>query len=194
MSTSPRFRRYTADQRREMLIEAGLACLARGGIAAFTVDKICAEAGASRGLITHHFKSKDGLLSAVYETMYERMFAVALPDYGADLAAMVDAVFADELIEKDALAAWLALWSEVPNNPTLQATHRRYYARYLARATAAIEQAAAGRTLAISTERLALMFVSLIDGLWLERAIDTRRLSRDTARTVCLDMLRAFLR
>ncbi len=64
--SEPRFRRYAADIRAAMLVEAGMVCLARGGITAFTVDNICAEAGASRGLIAHHFGGKDGLLAAVY--------------------------------------------------------------------------------------------------------------------------------
>ena len=63
---APKFSRLTPDQRRAALIAAGLACLARGGILEFTIDNICREAGVSRGLITHHFGSKDGLLSLIH--------------------------------------------------------------------------------------------------------------------------------
>lgn len=51
----PRFSREQADVRRSMLIEAATRCLSVGGIGAFTVDRICKEAGVSRGLINHHF-------------------------------------------------------------------------------------------------------------------------------------------
>jgi TetR/AcrR family transcriptional repressor of bet genes len=193
MSAAPRYRRFTATQRRAMLIDAGLACLSKGGIAAFTVDNICEEARASRGLIRHHFKSKDGLLSAVYEEMYERMFLIALPEQDASLTTIVEALFDDGLVEADTLNAWLALWSEVRNNPILQKAHRHYYTLYHARISAAIEVAAVGRTLTIQTDALALMFVSLVDGLWLERAIDSDRLSNSEARCACLSLLGAFL-
>ena len=62
-----------------MLVDAGLACLARGGITAFTIDNICREANASRGLVTHHFGSKDGLLAACYSQMYDRLTAALQP-------------------------------------------------------------------------------------------------------------------
>ena len=75
-SAQPKFVRQSAEARREMLIDAGLACLARDGILGFTIDRICTEAKVSRGLITHHFKSIDGLLAAVYETMYGKALAI----------------------------------------------------------------------------------------------------------------------
>ena len=74
-ATAPKYNRMTSEQRSASLVQAGLACLARGGILEFTIDNICNEAGVSRGLITHHFKSKDGLLVAVYRAMYERLHA-----------------------------------------------------------------------------------------------------------------------
>ena len=40
----PRYRRYTSETRGAMLIEAGMKCLARGGITAFTIDNICTSA------------------------------------------------------------------------------------------------------------------------------------------------------
>lgn len=68
---APKYTRLTSEERRAELIAAGLACMARGGIQEFTVDRICAEAGVSRGLITHHFGSMNGLLAAVYASMYQ---------------------------------------------------------------------------------------------------------------------------
>ena len=75
-------------------VEAGLTCLAKGGITAFTVDNICREAKASRGLIAHHFGSKDALLAAVYATMYDRLIAVMAPvDASApSVVALIEAV------------------------------------------------------------------------------------------------------
>ena len=64
----PRFSREQPDVRRAMLIEAATRCLSVGGIGAFTVDRICKEAGVSRGLINHRFEGRDGLLVEVYKS------------------------------------------------------------------------------------------------------------------------------
>lgn len=66
--SKPRFVRVEADLRRQMLVDAAIRCLAEGGIAAFTVDRISREAKVSRGLINHHFEGLDGLLVEVYKS------------------------------------------------------------------------------------------------------------------------------
>ena len=45
----PRFARQARDVRRQMLIEAAIRCLARGGIAAFTVDQISQKPASRAG-------------------------------------------------------------------------------------------------------------------------------------------------
>lgn len=178
-----------------MLVEAGLACLARGGLPEFTVDRICREAGASRGLITHHFGSVDELLAAVYATLYDRILGIAAPLSGEepDLRAIVEAVLSDDMTDPATLRAWLALWGEVAARPALQAAHRRYYDHYEARVTAAIRRQAAGQPLRLPAESLAILLISLVDGLWLERCIDPSRVSGPTARHLCLDLLDRYL-
>lgn len=192
----PKYRRYEAPERREMLVEAGLACLAEGGVSGFTIDRICAAAGgASRGLITHHFGSKQGLLQACYVTAYDRMLGTAAPGRPGDstLTEMIEALLSDDYTSRDTLKAWLAMWGEVANDPDLMREHRRYYDHYLARVEAAVRQAADGRPLAISETALAILFISAVDGLWLERCMDPDRLSRADVRRACYDLLEAFL-
>lgn len=178
-----------------MLIEAGLACLARGGIAEFTVENICAEAGASRGLITHHFKSKDALLAAIYAECYGRMLERISPPENTpvDLVALVEAVIAADLLGREPLNAWLALWGEVANNSGLQVEHQVYYSAYRDQVAEAIRAVARERGLSIDSDLLAVMLISIVDGLWLERCIDSEVLSDATARKACFTLLEAFL-
>jgi len=195
MNDAPRFRRYAPEVRAAMLVEAGLACLARGGITAFTVDNICREAGASRGLIAHHFGGKDGLLAAVYAAAYRNFLGLFLPDEDRDptLAELVDAAFSEDLFRRDPLNIWLALWGEVAVNPALRAEHRAQYARYLARVEAAIRRHAAARGRSVDAAGLAFPLVALIDGLWLEAHIDPEKLSPARAKMAALALLEPAL-
>ncbi len=189
--TAPRYRRYPSETRAAMLVEAGLACLAKGGIQAFTVDNICRAAGASRGLIAHHFGSKDGLLAACYATMYDRVMAALEPAQG--LRALVDASFAPELFNKGSLRIWLALWGEIAQNDALRTAHRRLYAAYRARVAEAVATEAAVRGRAIDAEQLAVMFIALSDGVWLEQGIDPETMSPGAGRAACVALLEAWL-
>jgi TetR/AcrR family transcriptional repressor of bet genes len=172
-----------------MLVEAGLACLARGGIPAFTVDNICHEAKASRGLIAHHFGNKDGLLAEVYVAAYRNFTAILMPDATTDLKGLIDAAFSADLYRRDPLNIWLALWGEVAVNPTLRAAHRAQYTALLARIEDAISRHAAARGLTIDASELALPVMALIDGLWLEAQIDPERLSPSRARAAAVALL-----
>jgi AcrR family transcriptional regulator len=189
--TAPRYRRYPSETRAAMLVEAGLACLARGGIQAFTVDNICTEANASRGLITHHFGSKDGLLAACYGAMYDRVMAALEP--AQTLRAVVDAGFAPEVFNPESLRIWLALWGEIAQNEQMRQAHRRLYGRYRARVTAAVAQEAEARGRVVDAERVAVMFIALSDGVWLEQGIDPEMMSAEAGRTACIALLEAWL-
>ena len=189
--SAPRYRRYASADRRAMLIDAGLECLKRGGIRAFTIDRICAVSGASRGLVTHHFGSKDGLLAAVYAAMYDRTLAGLEPVGG--LRAVVKALVSRDMPGREGLSAWAALWGEVANNAGLRAEHRGHYASYRAGLAAAIADRAriAGRP--VDAGALAVTLISLIDGLWLERCIDPDAMTEAAAERACLQVLEACL-
>lgn len=192
---TPRFARHAADDRRAMLIEAGLACLAKGGILGFTIERICVEAKVSRGLITHHFKSKDGLLAAIYATMYGRVLAaIENPDPNKErIIGIIDAILSREFFNRESLNIWLALWGEIANNPELLKEHRKQYARYRKGVEAALDEIATKRGLEIDTALVATMFISLVDGLGLEWCIEPRLLSSRDAKEACFMMLEPLL-
>lgn len=189
--TAPRYRRYPSETRSQMLVDAGLACLAQGGIRAFTVENICGAAGASRGLIAHHFGSKDGLLAACYATMYDRVMAALEPADG--VRALVDACFAPEVFNRDSLRIWLALWGEIAQNDVLREAHRRLYAQYRARVAGAVAAEATARGRTVDAEALAVMFIALADGVWLEQGIDPDMMSAESGRAACVALLEAWL-
>jgi AcrR family transcriptional regulator len=63
-------RRAAADETRARIVTAARAVLAgSGGIGAFTVDAIAQEAGVARMTVYHQFRSKTGLIDAVFDSL-----------------------------------------------------------------------------------------------------------------------------
>ncbi|TWP33952.1 TetR/AcrR family transcriptional regulator [Leekyejoonella antrihumi] len=60
---------------RQRLIEAAITCLARDGWSRSTVSVIAAEAGISRGATQHHFPTREDLILAALERMFELRIA-----------------------------------------------------------------------------------------------------------------------
>ena len=197
--SKPRFARVEADLRRQMLIDAAIRCLAEGGIAAFTVDRISREAKVSRGLINHHFDGISDLLIEVYEAMTQSMLAAgreALSFEGPAeerLAQLIETMFLPPMFSKSSLRAWLALWGEIATNPRLKTSHRKAYDAYRRAIGDALAEIATARELRVDGEALAMTVIALIDGLWIEWCLDSSVVSRDTARASVYDLLEARL-
>jgi AcrR family transcriptional regulator len=186
--------RLSAEDRRALLEDAARACMARGGIRDFTVDKVVAEAGVSRGLITHHFGSMDGLLVAVYSRMYrEWIAAIAAPRPGfKPLEALVEALVSPALFSRDVLNVWLTLWGEIANNPVLRAEHRARYSEYRETIAAALREASPPGS-GIDVDMVASAFICLVDGLGVQRCIDPDLLPEAAARATCWALLSPHL-
>lgn len=195
----PRFQRKTADARRESLVAAALRCIARDGIAGFTIDNISREAAVSRGLINHHFDGIDELLVAVYSDMTVSMETAGrmalLVDGGAEhrLAAVINTMFAPPMFSKASLRAWLALWGEVAVNARLRSAHRKSYNQYRQAMAAAIGELAAARQVKLDPLSLATTIIALIDGLWIEWCLDPSLVTQQQAKDSVYDVLEARL-
>ena len=161
-------------------------------MAGFTIDQICKTAGISRGLINHHFKTKDELLSCIYAEMTEHL----IQDYGnlegAELlAAIIEISFDENTFNRSNLRAWLAIWGQVSSNPALSRMHRQRYEYYHQR----IESALSCQLAAIAggnSASIARQLIALIDGLWLEYCLHSDGFSLSAARNDCYRFLGAF--
>ncbi len=187
------YRRKTADQRKQDLIDAGIACLGQGGISAFTIDRICRQARVSRGLVNHHFKSKEELLVRIYAEMTAHLVEQdAQLDAGQRLLGIVESSFDAASFNTDNLRAWLAIWAEVGNNEDLNRLHRNRYRNYTARISSALSSVAQQRDLDLDSAAVARQVVALIDGLWLEYCLHSEGFSLEDARRDCLALLAAY--
>ena len=65
----------TSADKRERILEAVLAVLARDGISGVTMRAVAREAEVALGLATYYFEDKDGLVAAALERIAEAQAA-----------------------------------------------------------------------------------------------------------------------
>ena len=185
------YRRKSVAERRRELIDAGIACLGESGMSGFTIDRICRHAGVSRGLINHHFNSKDDLLLNIYAQMTEHLQGEAQQGTPRDfMREIIDFNFDERSFNASNLRAWLAVWGEIAGNPALFELHCSRYQGYQSRLAAALRDIADERDLEIEPARLARQLIALIDGLWLEHCLHPDEFTLAMARQDCYDLLR----
>jgi AcrR family transcriptional regulator len=98
----PRVRLHP-DTRREQLLDLGVELLATRSLEELSIDLLAEEAGISRGLLYHYFRSKQDFHRAVVRRATDEMLALTTPDPALDplsrlttgLAAYVDYVEAN---------------------------------------------------------------------------------------------------
>ncbi len=95
---APGRQRLSAQARKDQLLDAAADVLTANGVDGFTIDAITDHAGVDRTLVHYHFKSRDGLVLALYEREHARMaqlleaaMAVAGPDGEARVRALAHA-------------------------------------------------------------------------------------------------------
>lgn len=185
------YQRKTAAQRRTELISAGIACLGKGGMTAFTIDQICKQAGVSRGLINHHFKSKEELLVSIYA----QMTAYLVRDRSKvspkqQIAGFIESSFDPDSFNKSNLRAWLAIWGQVATQRELKSLHQKRYLLYRQQLVTALSAIAADEQLDIEADSIARQMIALIDGLWLEYCLHSDGFSLADAKADCYRFLR----
>ena len=103
-------------QTRQKLLEGTIHCLATKGWTASTVSVIAAEAGISRGAAQHHFPTREGLITAALDYMFEQRASrvrqdaatiVDRPDRAEYVVELLVNYYSDPLF-KAALQVWTA--------------------------------------------------------------------------------------
>lgn len=193
--TRAAFTRETADTRRQALVAAAEAVLARDGVAGTSVRSICAEAGVSPGLLRHYFEGVDALIAAAYEAVGQRIdtaLEAAVEAAGASprarLTAYLTASFAPPVLDPQLLATWIAFWSLVKTRPDIGEIHAAGYAAYRARLESLLAECGVRET-----RLAAVALTAVVDGLWLELCLDATVFTPAEATAIAERVLKAWL-
>ncbi|MBL6614377.1 MAG: TetR/AcrR family transcriptional regulator [Reyranella sp.] len=127
--------RRTQQERREQterkVVAAATALIAEHGSRALTLAEVGEAAGYSRGIVSHHFGSRENLLRAVMRDAQ----AFNLPDPGesaaAWLAETVRAYLKNVTNQRPAARAFLQMWGEaIASDPVLMPLYAEQDARF----------------------------------------------------------------
>jgi AcrR family transcriptional regulator len=190
-SKSARYRE-TPEVRRRLLIEATTRSIARFGYSGTTIERICSEGGVSRGLINHHFGSKDELILQSYSQLCEAWAQYTLEgmkdsqDPGEALRDAIDRNFDPKMFHPDSLRIWLGFWSVIPKSPKLKKLDGALYRLDMEIFQQVFERLGKKKKIRIDSRLQAISLMALIQGLWLQWALDPKSFSAEEAKAVCL--------
>lgn len=191
-----RGRKASKETRQLQLIEATIDSLAKRGYSDTTMADVADGAGLSRGIVNFHFESKEKLLIATLQHMYDEYSAHwrnALQKAGDDparrLHALVAADFDRSICNKRKLAAWCAFWGEAKSRPTYQALSGSRDQDYQQTIVDLCEQLKQDAGYVYDAEATAMGLSSMLEGLWLRLMMGAENVTRESAYRAAVEYL-----
>lgn len=193
MNQEARFSRMEPELRKAKLIEATLVCLQQYGFQGASIRKICAEAGVSVGLISHHYSGKDELVAEAYRSITARVMSLlreamaeAAPNARERLSAFFRGSFSAELLDPQLIDAWLAFWGAVKTAEAINQAHEHSYGEYRSILRKVLTELAEEEGWEQFDADLAAIGLSaLLDGLWLESGLNPGTFSPEQGIQIC---------
>ena len=184
-------RRQPPEERRQDLIRATVACLARLGPRGATGREICREAGVSHGLLRHYFDNPDNLLLETYERLCDQLLAhvaAAAPPEGDDpwaaLTRFFVAVFSEAWASPDMIGAWMVFWQLVRTREDFADVSARFNLRQRRLLEALVRRLPGAGEGAALDDGVAILS-AVLDGLWLDFYLCEARTPPERAVALC---------
>ena len=185
------------ERRRQQLIGATLASIAKRGFAETTLSDVAAGAKLSHGIVNFHFKSKDQLLvetlryvTQEYRSLWTRAVEKAGPGVADKLAALYLADLDPAVCTRKKLAVWHAFYGEAKSRPTYRAICGASDQERIDAGVALVRQIIAeGGYRHLNAEHTARGLDAMTDGIWLHVVLTSGKFDREGAR----DTVRTFL-
>ncbi|KAB0491266.1 transcriptional regulator BetI [Pseudomonas vancouverensis] len=192
--------RIEPEMRRKAIIEATMQCITRYGHSGSTLERICAQAGVSIGLIGHHFSSKEELMLSTYQELTDqlreetRKFMATQGGTSEDrLLAIIRSSFRGQIFNEFTLTTWLGFWGAAVSSDQLRELNKKLYADYRKELEAVFKAIAKDNGTKIDAKGAALTITALIDGFWLEWALDHQAFSSKRAEKCCITTALMFV-
>lgn len=184
---------------RARLIDAAIAGIARHGVSGLSVSRLVEYSGLSRGMVNLHFQRKQALLLQVLRHLadvYRGGWEAAVERAGAEPARRLAALVEYDVIRdghgSDTLTAWLAFRQEAITNPIYRPFCDTREAAFFGAVKSLCAALVKEGSYPIKPDIAALGITFLLEGLWLDWALDTQRYDARTGREVCLSHLGAI--
>ncbi|QKW97359.1 MULTISPECIES: transcriptional regulator BetI [unclassified Agrobacterium] len=180
-----------SDIRRAELRRAAFEVLQREGMAGATLERVAAQAGASKGIVLHYFASKQELFEHAMREANVKLAEVVVARLNRAtsprerLEAIIEANFDESFFQPSICHAWLSLCAEVPREPQLARIQKVIHARMRSNLFSALRHLVPKG----DCEPIALGITTLIDGLWLRSGLQSGGLSREEALAQMRDYL-----
>ncbi|MBU0584355.1 MAG: transcriptional regulator BetI [Alphaproteobacteria bacterium] len=184
-----------SDIRRKELRQAAFEVLQREGIAGATIEKVAAQAGASKGIVLHYFKSKRELFehamresnAVLRDVVVARLNRARTPMERID--AVIEGNFEPHLFRPPLGHAWLSLCAEVPRDDKLRRIQTVIHARMRSNLLSGLRHIVP----AADAQDIAFGVTAMIDGLWLRLGLQPDGIPRDYALKQVKDYVSARL-
>ena len=173
------------DKRKQQLIDANIASIAKRGLSETTIAHVSQGAGMSRGIVNFYFTTKESMMqetcqylaeeyTAVWERALEKLAADVTP--AAALRAIISAHFQANVCNQKRLAVWVAFWGH--------ASSHNEYKKIIADADAKLLEKVAGLwqeipDTALDATAFSYELQSLIRGLWLNFLLSAQGMERE---------------
>lgn len=163
--------------RRAQLIAAAISSIHEYGLADATLARIARKAGVSTGIIHHYFDDKNDLIFETMRSLLEELrLEVVQRLRRAEgprerVLAVIDANFDTEQFSVEVMTAWLALYGSAQSSDEL----RRIFAIYASRLTSNLRHGFRQIMPEDKARAAAEGAGAMIDGLWLQYALQDGR-------------------
>jgi TetR/AcrR family transcriptional regulator, transcriptional repressor of bet genes len=195
----PRSRSEAKAYFRAKLIDAAIEAIARHGFSGLSVSRLVEYSGLARGMVNLHFHRKDTLLHEVLKHLadaYRASWQAAVARAGGEPTARLWALIEHDVGRKThddrALIAWLAFRQEAITNasyrPLCDTRETTFLSTVKSLCAALIKEG--GYDIKVDVAALGITF--LLEGLWLDWALDPQRYRPSVGRAVCEAYLSAI--
>lgn len=179
------------DKRKQQLIDANIASIAKRGLSETTIAHVSQGAGMSRGIVNFYFTTKETMMQETCQYLadeYAGAWERAIEKLGADakaedvLRAIVAAHFTSATCNQKKLAVWVAFWGH--------ASSHNEYKKIIAAADAALDAKLQELwsqldNTAVDAETFAYELHALIRGSWLTFLLTAQASEREVLAAKC---------